>query len=115
MKFAKIASVAVLSAILTACGGSGYEGTYTISLKGGNEMMKKMAQMAIGSGQLIIGDNYIESNGQRTEFEDILVRKSGDASYLVFKSKGGEEALQIIDKDTLEKKTPAFTLQYKKS
>lgn len=115
MKFTKLAAVAVLSTILSACGGSGYEGSYNISIKGGNAMASKMAQMAMGSGQLIIGDNYIESSGQRTEFEDISVRKSGDASYLVFKSKAGEETLQIIDDNTLEKKTPMFTLQYKKA
>jgi hypothetical protein len=106
----------LLSAILTACGGNGFEGTYEVSMDAGNNAMNKMAMQMMGGekGQLIIGSDYTESNGQRTKFDEISVRKSGETSYLVFKNKTGEEALKIIDNETLEKQTPFMAIRFKK-
>lgn len=56
---------------------------------------------AVGTQKIVIGSNYIESQGQRTEFNDIFVRESGEESYLVFKNKQSEEEWKIINEDTL--------------
>ncbi|MNV69314.1 hypothetical protein D3C71_1622190 [compost metagenome] len=82
----------------------------------GNDAINKMTMQMMGGGksQLIIGSDYTESNGQRTEFDEISVRKSGEISYLVFKNKSGEEALKIIDDETLEKQTPVMAIRFKK-
>ncbi|GGB53736.1 hypothetical protein GCM10011502_28700 [Oceanisphaera marina] len=57
----------------------------------------------IGTQNIIIGSDYIESEGQRTPFEEILVRKSENGQrYLVFKNDGEEQAWKIIDDNTLQ-------------
>ncbi|WP_205125048.1 hypothetical protein [Aeromonas sobria] len=116
MKLTKLTAIVMFSTMLTACGGNGFEGTYEISMDAGNDAINKMAIQMMGgrNGQLIIGSDYTESNGQRTEFDEISVRKSGEVSYLVFKSKAGEEALKIIDDETLEKQTPVMAIRFKK-
>ncbi|GGW78993.1 hypothetical protein [Alteromonas halophila] len=90
-------AIAAISLLLTACGGHGYEGTWKI----GGGGMDKMLAMVGQSGTLIIGDDYVESSGQRTEF-DIFVRESGDKKYLVMEDESGsEDVFEIVDEDTL--------------
>lgn len=100
MKLVKYASILVLLGILVGCGGHGYEGEYQTKAGSSNEFMNAVAGIT-GSQNIIIGADYIESQGQRTAFDDIFVRESGDDSYLVFKTEGTEEAWKIVDEDTL--------------
>lgn len=96
MKLRSLA-IAAFSLLLMACGGHDYEGTW--KLEGGG--MDKMLAMVGQSGTFIIGDDYIEHGGQRTDV-DIFVRESGDKEYLVMKDESGsEDVFEIVDEDTL--------------
>lgn len=100
MKLIKYASILALVGALTGCGGHGYEGEYESKAGSSNEFMNAFAGSA-GSQRIEIGSDYIESQGQRQEFDDIFVRESGKEKYLVFKNEKSEEAWKIIDDDTL--------------
>lgn len=99
MKLIKYASIVALIGTLVGCG-HGYEGEYQSKAGSSNEFMNAFAGAA-GSQKIVIGSDYIESQGQRTEFDDIFVRESGEESYLVFKDSESEEAWKIVDEDTL--------------
>ncbi|WP_156309877.1 hypothetical protein [Vibrio nereis] len=100
MNFIKFASVAALAGALVGCGGHGYEGEYQTKAGSSNEFMNAFAG-SVGAQNLVIGSDYIESEGERHEFEEIFVRESGTDKYLVFKEEGSEEAWKILDEDTL--------------
>jgi hypothetical protein len=51
---------------------------------------------------MTIGDNYIESKGQRVEFDEMFVRESNGEKYLIMKKGNEEQALKIIDGNTLQ-------------
>jgi hypothetical protein len=99
MKF-KLVCAVVLSALLSACGGHGFEGKWKMQIA--NDAMggalAKMAQKLAGDTTLIIGDDYIESNGQRHEV-DISIRESDDKRYLVMKDDNDNEQIFLIKDD----------------
>ena len=99
MRFIKSLSVVALSMLLAACD-HGFEGTYQTKLDSGNEFANAMVGGLLNQ-KIIIGKDYIETDGKRTEFEDVFVRASGDERYLVFKDKEAEEAWKIVDDKTL--------------
>ncbi|WP_417760280.1 hypothetical protein [Shewanella sp.] len=105
MKLFKLSSILALLWLLTACGGHDYEGTYQVELGGNNDnplgALLKMAGDMVEKPTLVIGDDYIESDGKRSQFDDIFVRDSHGKKFLVFKNEGDEEAWQIIDDNTL--------------
>lgn len=84
---------------LIGCG-HGYEGEYESKMGSSNEFANAFAGSA-PSTSVVIGSDFIESEGQRTEFDEIFVRESGKENYLVFKDKESEDVWKIIDKDTL--------------
>ncbi len=89
-----------LAALLAGCG-HGYEGEYVEQTGSSNELLDTFAKVA-GHKTIVIGSNYTDSDGIRTNYEDIFVRESGSQKYLVFKKdKDTEEAWKIVDKDTL--------------
>jgi hypothetical protein len=100
MKLMKYMSVLTLSGVLAGCGGHGYEGEYEGKAGSSNEFMNALAGSA-GSSKIVIGSDFIESQGQRQNFNDIFVRQSGSGKYLVFKDDKSEEAWKILDKKTL--------------
>lgn len=108
MKLFKISSILALLMLLAACGGHGYEGTYQVELGGDKDnpfgAFLKMAGDMMEKPTLIIGDDYIESDGERSEFDEIFVRDSHGKKYLVMKTKDDETAWQIIDDNTLQVK-----------
>lgn len=86
--------------LLTACG-HGYEGEYTEQVGSANELLNAVAQV-VGNKTVVIGRDYLDADGKRTQYEDIFVRESGSQQYLVFKSaQNTEEVWKIVDKDTL--------------
>ena len=91
----------VYSFLLSACG-HGFEGTYTSTAGSSNEFLNEFAGMA-GGETLVIGDDYIESRGERTVFDAIFLRESGGERYFVFASDGEEEAWRVVDDHTLRK------------
>lgn len=91
-----------LAAILMGCG-HGFEGEYTEQTGSSVEFLNAITQMA-GTKTIVIGPNYIDSNGIRTDYKDIFVRDSGSQKYLILKKEdGSEEAWKILDDDTLVK------------
>ncbi|MDD2760748.1 MAG: hypothetical protein PHH11_10705 [Methylomonas sp.] len=89
-----------LAAILMGCG-HGFEGEYKEQVGSPVEFLNTITQMA-GGRTLVIGPDFIDSNGIRTPYQDIFVRESGSQRYLVFiKEDGSEEAWKIEDDDTL--------------
>lgn len=89
-----------LTAILLGCG-HGFEGEYSEQVGSSVELLNAFAQIA-GGKTIVIGPNYIDADGIRTDFKDIFVRESGSQKYLVFvKEDGTEEAWKIVDDQTL--------------
>ncbi len=91
--------LAVLVLILAGCG-HGYEGEYRSIAGSSNEFLDVFAGI-VESQVVEIGSDFIESQGRRTEFEDIFVRESGGERYLVFKDGASEDVWKIADDDTL--------------
>lgn len=89
-----------LAALLVGCG-HGFEGEYKQQIGSPVEVLNTFTKMA-GDTVIVIGPDYIDSEGVRTNFKQILVRESGSQRYLVFvKEDGNEEAWKIADDDTL--------------
>lgn len=101
MKLIRYVSMLVLIGSLVGCG-HGYEGEFQVKAGSSNELLNAFAGMA-GSQKIIIGSDYVESQGRREEFESIFVRGSGQEKLLVFKNKETEDTWEIVDKDTLIK------------
>lgn len=99
MKRCRILAALAVAALLTACG-HGYEGEYDTATEANSALMKSVVQL-VGQERIVIGDDYIETNGQRRTYDDIFVRKSGSARYLVFKRGDVEEVWEIVDDRTL--------------
>jgi hypothetical protein len=99
VKFLKLLSIAALCSLLLACG-HGFEGEYQAETGSSNEFLSAFAGMQ-PTRTVVIGSDYMEAEGERTEFEDIFVREKGETRYLVFKDKDTEKAWKIIDDDTL--------------
>jgi len=85
---------------MTACG-HGYEGEYRVQVGSSVEILNAFAQIA-GQQTVVIGRDFIDSEGIRTKYKDIFVRESGSQKYLVLqKPDDSEEAWEIADADTL--------------
>lgn len=102
MKLSKLLFVFFVFLALTACGGHDFEGEYTVQSSSSNELVAGLVGMA-GIPTIVIGSDYVESDGEREEYDSIFVKKSGSSSYLVLESGGQEETLRIVDKNTLSK------------
>lgn len=101
MTWLKLASMLVLMMTLTACG-HGFEGEYETKAGSSNELMDVFADVA-STHKIVIGLDYLDSEGNRSEFEEIFVRESGSDRYLVFKNAAEEDVWKIVDEDTLMK------------
>lgn len=89
-----------LALILAGCG-HGFEGEYTEQVGSSVEFLNAFAQVA-GEKTVVIGPDYIDSDGLRTEYKDIFVRDSGSQKYLILqKPDNSEEAWKIEDNETL--------------
>ena len=104
-----IAVAALLS--LIGCGEHGYEGTYQSQVESG--MLGKMSKM-MPKTTLVIGTDYIETDGKRIEVDEIIVRVSGGKSYLVIKSGQDEQSLEIINENTLKQDMGLVKVIYKR-
>lgn len=96
----KTLAFAALAAVVTACG-HGFEGEYYEQTGSSNELLNAFAQFA-GGKTIVIGSDFIDTDGVRTSFDDIFVRESGSQKYLIFKQADGVEiAWKIADDNTL--------------
>ncbi|WP_346352116.1 hypothetical protein N2M06_07580 [Oceanimonas sp. AH20CE76] len=105
MKPIKYMACAALLVLLSGCD-HGYEGVYETRADSSNEMMSQLMSDFSGlvsSEQIVIGKDYMEHNGERTYFDDILVRESAGKQYLVFVKDGQEEVWTIVNETTLMK------------
>jgi len=100
MKFIKFSAILAFATVLSACGGHDYEGVYETRAGSNNELLNSFVEMA-GGEKLVIGSDYIESQGKRTLFDEIFERESAGEHYLVFKTGETEEGWKIVDKNTL--------------
>lgn len=100
MRLGKCASMLAIAVLMSGCGGHGYEGEYESKADSSIDFMNAYAG-SIGSQRIVIGSDYIESQGNRLEFEKIFVRQAGKEKYLVFKDGKAEEAWKILDDGTL--------------
>lgn len=99
MKISNLMTVTALTVGLVACGGHGFEGEYSISVS--NAFTELVPSLAQETGQLRIGKDFYEVEGER-EASEIFVRKSGEHRYLIIKPLGGsEDAYRVVDKKTL--------------
>jgi len=112
VKLIKFASMLVLAGTLVGCG-HGFEGEYQSKAGSSNELMNAFAG-AVGTQKIVIGSDFIESNGQRAEFNEIFVRESAGTRYLVFKSNDAEEAWKIVDDNTLIQGTGLMNVTLKR-
>lgn len=102
-----------LALILAGCG-NGYEGEYSEHVGSSVEFLNAFAQVA-GDKTVVIGRNYIDSEGIRTEYKDIFVRDSGSQKYLILKNENdSEEAWKIVDEDTLIKSSGLVSITLKR-
>ena len=98
----------VLVFLISACGGHGYEGKYTMKVEEG-----AMAELFRTSGQehllqeniVEIGTDFQEGAGQRTTFDNIFEREKDGKKELVFvltvENTKQELPYEIIDDNTL--------------
>ncbi len=111
MKFIKYLFIFVLAGVLAGCGSHGFEGEYKLDLGSSNQMVQGFFGMVVPN-RIVIGPNYIDAEGQRTQFDDIFVRKSGSEKYLVFKKGESEDAWKILDDKTLFQGNDLVQLKY---
>ncbi len=94
----KKACISLFALVLAGCGGHGFEGTY--SATSDDSMVNQMIK-STGGSTIIIGEDYLEAEGERTEVDEIFVRESNDKRYLIIVKDGEEESFEIIDDETL--------------
>jgi hypothetical protein len=111
MRIVKYLLTAAVLSLLAGCGGHGFEGEY--EMRAGNEggVLNDVLR-TMGNQRLVIGENFIESQGQRMEFEEIFVRSSGNERHLVLKDGRSEQLWDIEDQDTLLQRVAGMELRY---
>ena len=105
-KFINIFYFVILSILITACSNemdkNDFSGDYKMVITTDNALMAsamgldKEYKMTIS-----VPMGFMESEGKRQLFDEILIRKSDDKGYLIFKNGSKEFAWTIVDKDTL--------------
>ncbi len=98
MKRVRLLLISLFTLVLVGCG-HGYEGTYKVEISSVGVNLGDL----MPDNRIVIGADYLESDGTRTEMDKIFVRESAGSRYLVFNGEGEEEAWKIIDDKTLEK------------
>lgn len=99
-----------LISLLIGCSkGHGFEGTYELKAGSSIELLDVFSGLA--GGQIVIGRDYLETQGERSNYERIFVRESGDERYLVFTDQQGEQAWRILPDNNLEYRRGLFSYQ----
>lgn len=88
-------------ALLQGCGNKhGFEGEYNLVMTSSipelaDGMQELMGLLGSQAPTLVIGPDYIERDGIRTQFDKIYRKKSGSAEYLLFESGSKTESWRI--------------------
>ncbi|MDN3653845.1 hypothetical protein QWY77_13960 [Thalassotalea ponticola] len=101
MKFIRTLIIAAASAVLVACGGHGFEGEYKIASASEDDILGSLAEQFASDTVIVIGADFVDTNGKRESYDKIIVRESGTKRYLVLIRQDQEQAWEIIDNDTL--------------
>lgn len=109
MKLLRIAAISAAAAVLSACGGHGFEGKWQVE---SDNPLVVAAMKQSGASNFNIGDDYLEANGQRNQLDDIFVRESEGKSYLVFVNDEDEQAMEIIDDNTLQQSMGPLSITF---
>ncbi|MCY9865002.1 hypothetical protein OTK49_21020 [Vibrio coralliirubri] len=91
MKKIKLFLASVAALVLVGCGGHGYEGEYV------GKMEKSMLGKSDKTVTMVIGSNYMELAGERSEYDTIQVVDNN----LVLQKGEKKESLAIVDDSTL--------------
>ncbi|GHA40820.1 hypothetical protein ACFFLZ_01340 [Photobacterium aphoticum] len=94
MKKIKLFFTSVIAVMLVGCGGHGYEGEYSIEFQDAFFGKKQSG----GSAVMVLGSDYMELDGDRTEFDSIKVV---DGRLLLETDGKQPETLKIIDDSTI--------------
>ncbi|MBW8192783.1 hypothetical protein K0504_17225 [Neiella marina] len=117
-RYMKYVAALAFTLLLTACGGHGYEGTYKLEAEGAMAGLLKMAQGMSGQeGDITIeiGSDYLISEGEKIEVDEITTRVSNGKKYLVIVDEGSsEDAFEIGDNGTLIQNVGFGSLVYTK-
>ena len=113
MKIIKYLVLAVCVVLLSACN-HGFEGEYKIKPGSSIEVLNELSAL-VGVKNMIVGRDYLESQGERTHFDKIFVRKSNNGQrFLVFKTGDQEEVWKIIDDQTLQRGNDLINVKLQK-
>ncbi|MBU3823950.1 MAG: hypothetical protein H9917_03900 [Candidatus Oceanisphaera merdipullorum] len=113
MKAIRFVILALCVGLLSACN-HGFEGEYKIKAGSRIEVLNELSNL-IGVKNIIVGRDYLESEGERRHFDKIFVRKSNNGQrYLVFKKGGQEEVWKIIDDNTLQQGNDLMNVKLQK-
>ncbi|MFY8274764.1 hypothetical protein AAEU32_11635 [Pseudoalteromonas sp. SSDWG2] len=111
MKYIKYVAVLLVVLGLAGCGGHGYEGHYVSTSD--NKVFNAFSELA-GVKKIYIGENFIEADGQRTQFDEIFVRELKSGDFLVFKSGNDEQTWEIDEDGTLVRDLGLMSLRFER-
>jgi len=105
-KYLNILYLTFLSICITSCGGemekNDFSGDYKMVITTDNSLMASaMGLDKEYKMKISVPMGFMESEGKRQLFDEILIRKSDDKDYLIFKNGSKEFSWTIVDKDTL--------------
>ncbi|WP_462160182.1 hypothetical protein [Pseudoalteromonas sp. GB56] len=109
MQYVKYSLIILTTLFMLGCGGHGFEGHYVSTSD--NKVFNALSELA-GVKKIYIGENFIEADGQRTEFDEIFVRELKSGDYLVFKSGNDEQTWLIEDGDVLVRDLGLMSLRF---
>ena len=113
MKTIKYLMLALCVGLLSACN-HGFEGEYQVKAGSRIEVLNELSAL-VGVKNIIVGRDYLESQGERTHFDKILVRKSNNGQrFLVFQKGDEEEVWKIIDDNTLQQGNDLINVKLQK-
>ncbi|MDC0612472.1 hypothetical protein OAP63_17210 [Vibrio sp.] len=109
----KVGLVIALALALVGCK-NGFEGEYSAQTGANNELLSNIAQYA-PQDNIVIGEDYIDIEGKRTQFDKIFERSSGGKRYLVFERNNQEvDVWKIVDDKTLIQEKGLLNITYHK-
>ena len=105
-KIINIFYFAILCIFIPACSDemdkNDFSGDYKMIITADNSLM--VSAMGLDKEykmKISVPMGFMESEGKRQLFDEILIRKSDDKDYLIFKNGSKEFSWTIVDKDTL--------------
>ncbi len=101
--------------ILSGCGqeGHGFEGEYKTMINSQHSLGAHRVRTPPTS-KVVIGKNFLETNGQKVIVKKIYTQKIQGIEYLIFEDDNKKEQWKIIDKNTLIKGNDPISIKMKR-